>query len=149
MSLIAITIGPRLPIYNLLAQFIFAAGQVIHPKLSHVGGSSTFATNLCLHLSIAHGLGSVVTLAAASSSRRICSDNAPSLRSSPPDGPFTNSPNEALHERIVAVLYVGMQACGGFMIGQHGRSVHDAIPYICGAKSIPTSLLPLSSPRNN
>ena len=97
-----------------------------------------------------HGLDSVVTLAAASSSRRICSDNAPSLRSNPPDGPFTNSPNEALHERIVAVLYVGMQACGGIMIGQHGRSVHEAIPHICGAKAIPTSLLLLSSsPRNN
>ena len=44
---------------------------------------------------------------------------------------------------------VGMQACGDVMIGQHGRSVHEAIPHICGAKAIPTSLLVLSSPRNN
>ena len=34
---------------------------------------------------------------------------------------------------------VGMQACGDVMIGQHGRSVHEAIPHICGAKAIPTS----------
>ena len=42
-----------------------------------------------------------------------------------------------------------MQACGDVMIGQHGRSVHEAIPHNCGAKAIPTSLLPLpsSSPR--
>ena len=31
----------------------------------------------------------------------------------------------------------------------HRRSVHKAIPHICGAKAIPTSLLLLSSPRNN
>ncbi len=44
---------------------------------------------------------------------------------------------------------VGMQACGDVMIG-HGRSVHEAIPHICGAKAIPTSLLLSSSlPRNN
>ena len=44
---------------------------------------------------------------------------------------------------------VGMQACGDVMIGQHGRSVHEAIPHNCGAKTIPTSLLllPSSSPR--
>ena len=36
---------------------------------------------------------------------------------------------------------VGMQACGDVMIGQHGRSVHEAIPHICGAKAILTSLL--------
>ncbi len=40
---------------------------------------------------------------------------------------------------------VGMQACGDVMIGQHGRSVHEAIPHICGAKAIPTSFLLLSS----
>ena len=34
-----------------------------------------------------------------------------------------------------------MQACGDVMIGHHGRSVHEAIPHICGAKAIPTSLL--------
>ena len=32
-----------------------------------------------------------------------------------------------------------MQARGDVMIGQHGRSVHEAIPHICGAKAIPTS----------
>ena len=35
--------------------------------------------------------------------------------------------------------FVGMQACGDVMIGQHGLSVHEAIPHICGAKAIPTS----------
>ena len=40
-----------------------------------------------------------------------------------------------------------MQACGDVMIGQHGRSVQEAIPHICGANAIPTSLLVLSSPR--
>ena len=48
----------------------------------------------------------------------------------------------------VDILPVGMQACGDVMIGHHGRSVHEAIPHICGAKAIPTSLLLLSSPRN-
>ena len=32
-----------------------------------------------------------------------------------------------------------MQACGEVMIGQHGRSVHEAILHICGAKAMPTS----------
>ncbi len=36
---------------------------------------------------------------------------------------------------------VGMQACGDIMIGQHGRSVHEAIPHLCRATAIPTSLL--------
>ena len=35
---------------------------------------------------------------------------------------------------------VGMQACGDVMIGQHGQSVHEAIPHICGAEAILTSL---------
>ena len=34
-----------------------------------------------------------------------------------------------------------MQACGDVMIGHRWRSVHEAIPHICGAKAIPTSLL--------
>ena len=38
-------------------------------------------------------------------------------------------------------LPVGMQACDDVMIGHRGRSVHEAIPHICGAKAIPTSLL--------
>ena len=42
---------------------------------------------------------------------------------------------------VYGTLTVGMQACGDVMIGQHGRSVHEAIPHICGAKASPTSLL--------
>ncbi len=49
----------------------------------------------------------------------------------------------------IPLFAVGMQACGDVMIGQHGRSVHEAIPHICGAEAIPTSLLLSSSPRNN
>ncbi len=30
------------------------------------------------------------------------------------------------------VVCVGMHASGDVMIGQHGRSVHEAIPHICG-----------------
>ena len=47
-------------------------------------------------------------------------------------------------------VVVGMQACGDviLMIGQHGRSMHEAIPHICGAKAIPTFyFLSSSSPR--
>ena len=63
---------------------------------------------------------------------------------------------EALYEDASSLrdLYsettVGVKACGDVMIGQHGQSVHEAIPHICGAKAIPTSLLlSSSSPRNN
>ena len=51
------------------------------------------------------------------------------------DGSVVLSSNEAAPS-------VGVQACGDVMIGQHGlhgRSVHEAIPHICGAKAIPTS----------
>lgn len=36
---------------------------------------------------------------------------------------------------------VRMQAFGNVVIGQHRQSVHEAMPHICRAKAIPTSLL--------
>ena len=67
----------------------------------------------------------------------------------------TSSPATLESRRVGVVLVylyrariVGMQACGDVMIGHHGRSVHEAIPRICGAKAIPTSLLLHPSPRN-
>lgn len=55
--------------------------------------------------------------------------------------------------KLIANINLGMQACGDFMIGQHGcmgdQCIVKAIPLICGAKAIFTSPLFSSSPKNH